>query len=156
MKIKVDDLTGVKIAQFLNNHVEEMKSISPPESEHALDLEGLRTPDITFWAGWENNTLVGCGALKELDTSHGEIKSMRVAAEMRGKGYASQLLRYILDEAMARGYDKVSLETGSMDFFIPARKLYTSFGFVNSEPFATYELDPNSVFMSLSLKKDDK
>jgi putative acetyltransferase len=151
MQIKIDDLTGHEIADFLDQHIQEMRSVSPPESKHALDISGLRKPDITFWSVWDTETLAGCGAIKELDPFQGEIKSMRVALPYRRKGVASLLLRHLIAEAKLRKYHKLSLETGSMPFFEPARQLYQKFGFVYCAPFASYREDPNSVFMSLLL-----
>jgi putative acetyltransferase len=139
MEIKIDDLCSSEIAEFLEEHIREMKSVSPPESKHALDLEGLRNPKITFWTVWDNDRLIGCGAIKELDVDRAEIKSMRTAASYRGKGVASMLLQHILKEAKLRGYRLISLETGSMPFFEPARNLYAKYGFVNCAPFFTYK-----------------
>ena len=125
---------------------------SPPESVHALDLDSLKKPDVTFWSIWsEDGRLVGCGALKELDETHGEIKSMRTANEFRGKGAGKLMLRHIVDEAKRRGYSRLSLETGSMAAFEPARQLYESHGFKNCGPFADYALDSNSVFMTIKI-----
>jgi putative acetyltransferase len=151
MEIKVDDLSGSEIAEFLAEHIREMKSVSPPESKHALDLEGLRKPEITFWTVWDDDRLIGCGAMKELDPDLAEIKSMRTTAADRGQGIASTLLQYILNEAKQRGYRYISLETGSMPFFEPARNLYAKYGFEYCEPFSTYREDPNSVFMTKKL-----
>jgi putative acetyltransferase len=151
MEIKIDDLTGAEIEAFLTEHLEDMKSVSPPESKHALDLDGLKAPEITFWSVWDQGVLVGCGAIKELDGSHAEIKSMRVSRNHRGQGYASSLLRHIIDEARSRGYTRLSLETGSMAFFVPARNLYERFGFKICAPFSDYREDPYSTFMSLDL-----
>ncbi len=151
MKIVVDELTSQEIADFLDQHIKEMKSVSPPESKHALDLEGLRSELITFWSVYENGSLVGCGAIKELDLAHAEIKSMRTAQHARGKGVASNLLTHILNVSRARGYKHISLETGSMDYFIPARQLYRKYGFNECPPFAQYKEDPNSIFMTLTL-----
>jgi putative acetyltransferase len=151
MRIQLDDLSGPEIAAFLEEHVNNMRAISPPESKHALDLDGLRKPEITFWTVWDDDVLVGCGALKELDAGHGEVKSMRVSTERRGSGIASLLLAHILDEAKQRQYRRVSLETGAMPFFEPARKLYAKFGFEPCAPFANYKPDPNSVFMTKAL-----
>jgi putative acetyltransferase len=151
MHLLIDDLTGPEIAALLEEHIEDMKSVSPPESKHALDLNSLRQPDITFWTIWEDNKLAGCGALKELDTQHGEIKSMRTARNFVRRGIASKVLSHIINEATKRGYKRLSLETGSMDYFKPAQKLYASFGFTPCEPFADYKLDPNSVFMTKEL-----
>jgi putative acetyltransferase len=128
-----------------------MHRVSPPESIHALDLESLRKHDITFWSIWDAGSLAGCGALKELDPQHAELKSMRTASLHRRKGVAKQLLQHMLSVAKQRGYTRVSLETGSMDFFIPARTLYASFGFEYCPPFADYIADPNSVFMTKEL-----
>lgn len=116
--MKIDDLRGCEIAEFLKEHIREMKSVSPPESKHALDLEGLRKPEITFWTVWDEGRLIGCGAIKELGADHAEIKSMRTAASYRGKGVASMLLQHILKEAKLRGYRRISLKTGSMPFLI--------------------------------------
>ena len=151
MIIKLDDLTDPKIEAFLKEHVEEMKSISPPESKHALDIDGLKQRDISFWSVWDDSELVAVGAIKKLNGQHAEIKSMRVAKRARGKGIASMLLRYIIEEAKSASFERLSLETGSMEFFEPARSLYRQFGFEICEPFADYQLDPNSVFMSLRL-----
>ncbi len=151
MKIIVDDLNGPEIRMLLQEHLDSMKLYSPPESIHALDVEKLRRPEITFWTGWENDELLGCGALKELDARHGEIKSMRTSGHHRGKGVGKALLIYILEEAIRRGYRRVSLETGSHEAFAPARSLYASLGFTYCEPFADYILDPYSVFMTKEL-----
>lgn len=151
MKIKVDDLTGTEVAELLEQHICDMRAVSPPESKHALDLNGLRQPEITFWTIWDETSLAGCAALKELDPSYGEIKSMRTAPEYRNKGVAKMLLGHIIDEAKRRNYSGLSLETGAMPFFAPARQLYLKFGFVYCGPFAEYKEDPNSVFMTKEL-----
>jgi putative acetyltransferase len=151
MDIRRDDLRGPEIAVFLQEHLRDMHRVSPPESVHALDLESLRQPDITFWTIWDAGTLAGCGALKELDPRHAEIKSMRTASSHRRQGVAKQLLQHLLAEAKRRGYTRVSLETGAMDFFLPARALYASCGFEYCPPFADYRDDPNSVFMTKAL-----
>ena len=151
MKITIDDLTGTEIAEFLEAHLDDMKDTSPPESKHALDLESLRKPEVTFWTIWDDQTIAGCGALKELSPQHAEIKSMRTSPLSRGKGVASKLLQHILDEAKKRGYRRLSLETGSMSFFEPARNLYLKFGFDYCAPFGSYKEDPNSVFMDIEL-----
>ena len=151
MDIRLDDVSGPEIAALLQEHLRDMYRVSPPESVHALDLESLRQPDITFWTMWDAGVLAGCGALKELDSQHGEIKSMRTASSHRRQGVATQLLQHLLAEAKQRGYTRVSLETGSMDFFLPARALYASFGFEPCPPFADYIADPNSIFMTKAL-----
>lgn len=152
LKIRIDDLSSPGIAVFLEEHIEDMKAVSPPESKHALDLEGLKQPEITFWTVWDGAILIGCGAIKELDSNHAEIKSIRTAASYRGKGIASKLLQHIIREATQRGYRRLSLETGSMPFFEPARILYEKFGFTCCAPFSTYKEDVNSVFMSKQLQ----
>jgi putative acetyltransferase len=151
MLIRNDDLRGPEIAELLRFHLEHMRKHSPPESVHALDLDALRAPEITFWTAWEGPDLIGCGALKELAPEHGEIKSMHTAQRYRRGGVAAVMLRHIIDEARRRSYRRLSLETGAMDAFAPARALYASFGFATCEPFADYGLDPHSMFMTLEL-----
>jgi putative acetyltransferase len=148
---KLDDLSSPAIADLLAEHLHDMYEQSPPGSVHALDLDDLKKPEITFWAIWDGETLVGCGALKELDERHGEIKSMRTAHAYRGKGAGKLMVRFLIDEARKRNYKRLSLETGSMAFFDPARRLYESNGFEYCGPFADYVLDPNSVFMMMAL-----
>ncbi|HJS36522.1 MAG TPA: GNAT family N-acetyltransferase [Burkholderiales bacterium] len=152
MQIKLDDLTGPEIRALLEEHLRSMYELSPPESVHALDLDGLRRPDVTFWTVWAGGELLGCGALRELTARHGEIKSMRTALAHRRKGAAKAVLRHIIDEAGRRGYERLSLETGAMKAFEPAQKLYASFGFAFCPPFGDYVQDPNSVFMTRRLR----
>ncbi len=118
---------------------------------HALDVSGLARPDVTLWAIADGDEVLGTVALRELEPGHGELKSMRTVAAARGRGIGRRLLAHVLDEARRRGYRRVSLETGSQDFFIPARTLYARAGFVVTEPFADYVLDPNSVYMTIEL-----
>ncbi|KRE48908.1 GNAT family N-acetyltransferase [Paenibacillus sp. Soil724D2] len=151
MDIKIDDLTGPDVVALIVEHLQDMASLSPPESTHALNLDKLKKPDITFWSGWEQDVLVGCGAIKELDSQHGEIKSMRTSTSHLRKGVAKRILEHIIEEAKRRGYQRVSLETGSMDAFGPARRLYESFGFQYCKPFSDYIEDPYSVFMTKEL-----
>jgi len=151
MLIKIDDLTGVEIKELLNEHLIGMSQNSPPESIHALNIIELQNPRITFWSGWEEGNLVGCGALKELDSLNAEIKSMRTASSHLRKGVARKILRHIMNQAKEGNYRRLSLETGSMAAFEPARKLYENFGFVYCELFADYEDNPNSVFMTTEL-----
>jgi putative acetyltransferase len=151
MKIEIDDLSGPAIQALLNEHLQNMYELSPPESVHALDLEKLRQPEITFWAAWEGVLLLGCGALKELDGKHGEVKSMRTPAALRRKGAGRAVLAHIIGVARSRSYERLSLETGSMEAFRPAQVLYESFGFTYCGPFGDYRDDPNSVFMTLRL-----
>lgn len=128
-----------------------MYELSPPESVHALNLEKLRKPGITFWTAWKDTQLLGCGALKELDSKHGEIKSMRTPKALRRQGAGRAILAHIIEAARSRGYERLSLETGTMQAFQPAQRLYQSVGFTYCEPFGEYAEDPNSVFMTLRL-----
>lgn len=152
MDIRIDDLRGVEIAALLNEHLSDMYLVSPPESVHALDLDKLRKPEITFWTIWLGDKLAGCGAIKELDSHHGEIKSMRTAASFRRQGVAAKMLQHMIEEARRRHYHRLSLETGSMPYFEPACRLYTSFGFEHCSPFADYREDPYSVFMTKEIR----
>jgi putative acetyltransferase len=151
MLIRIDDLSGPEIRTLLEEHLCSMHELSPPESVHALDLTGLREPGVTFWTVWSQHELLGCGALKELDPVHGEIKSMRTTSARRRQGVARAMLEHIVSEARSRCYARLSLETGSMDAFAPARRLYESFGFIYCGPFADYVEDPNSMFMTRPL-----
>jgi putative acetyltransferase len=150
--IRIDDLSGAEIRELLDEHLANMRSISPPESTHALPIDGLRQPEVTFWTVWEDGELVGCGALKELNREHGEIKSMRTVSRHLRKGVGKAVLDHIIAEAVRRGYQRLSLETGSMEAFEPARQLYARAGFAYCAPFADYIEDPNSVFMEKKLK----
>ena len=154
MDIRVDDLTSPGIIHLLHEHLQSMALHSPPESIHALDLDALRKPDITFWTVWQDAELMGCGAIKELDSRHGEIKSMRTVSLHLRKGVAASLMHHILEEAKRRSYERLSLETGSMDAFAPARNLYASFGFKPCGPFANYVEDPYSVFMTREVRAE--
>lgn len=151
MRIEVDDPGRADVVALLEEHFRWILQVSPPESNHALDANGLRGPDVTFWTMRDENALLGCGALKELGLAHGEIKSMHTPSAIRRHGLARRMLEHILGEARRRNYERVSLETGSMDAFIPARKLYESFGFSVCSPFGEYRPDPNSTFMTLGL-----
>ncbi len=151
MHIRIDDLRGPEIAALLQEHLADMHATSPRESVHALDLDGLRVPEITFWTVWDGTVLTGCGALKQHDAALAEIKSMRVARPYRRQGVAVELMRHLLAVAAERGYTRLSLETGSQAYFEPARRLYAKHGFVECGPFAGYRPDPNSVFMTRSL-----
>ncbi|WNF23384.1 GNAT family N-acetyltransferase [Mesobacillus jeotgali] len=151
MNIIVDDLTGSAVVSLIGEHLQGMELHSPPESIHALGLDELKKPEITFWTIWEGEQLMGCGALKELDSQHGELKSMRTSSAHLRKGVAQAMLEHIITEARERGYSRLSLETGSMEAFIPARKLYEKYGFVYCPPFGNYSEDLNSVFMTMEL-----
>jgi putative acetyltransferase len=151
MDIRTDDLRGDAVIELLREHLRCMARVSPPESRHALDLDALRRPEITFWTAWQGSDLAGCAALKELSGEHAEIKSMRTAPAYLRTGVASKMLRHAIAEAKRRGYARLSLETGAMDYFEPARKLYASFGFKKCHPFGDYKEDPNSAFMTKEL-----
>lgn len=151
MKIEIDDLSRPQIHALLNEHLQNMRAVSPRESVHALDLAALRKPNMTFWSAWDVDVLLGCGALKALDAKHGEIKSMRTPDASRRQGAGRAILTHIIAVARSRGYQRLSLETGSMPAFQPAQQLYESFGFARCGPFGEYVADPNSVFMTLGL-----
>jgi putative acetyltransferase len=148
VRIVVDDLSGPEIAQFLAEHVLQMRAITPLESKYALDLDSLRDPAITFWSVMDGPTLVGCGAIKRLDGHHAEVKSMRTAPARKRSGIASLLLEHIIAEAGRMGFTRLSLETGTAEFFEPARKLYEKFGFEYCEPFADYRPSAHNTFMT--------
>lgn len=152
-RIQVDDLSSQAVADLLAEHLADMQATSPPESKHALDLEGLRQPEVIFWTAWSGDQLAGCAALKELSADHGEIKSMRTASRCRGQGVATALLKHVVAESERRGYGRLSLETGTMEYFSPARALYSKHQFTECPPFADYREDPNSVFMTRALSK---
>ena len=139
------------VLQLLGEHLADMYATSPQESVHALDPAALAGPGISFWTAREDSRLLGCAALKHLAPGDAEIKSMRTANAARGRGVASALLRHVLAEARHSGYRRLYLETGSQEFFAPARRLYERHGFTDCPPFASYELDPNSVFMTLRI-----
>lgn len=151
MKILTDDLTHPAIHALLEEHLRSMHEQSPRESVHALDLERLRDPSITFWAAWDGDDLLGCGALRELDAAHGEIKSMRTPNALRRRGAGRALLHHIVMVAKERGYQRLYLETGSQDSFRPAQRLYESAGFTACGPFGDYKEDRHSMFMTLAL-----
>ncbi|EOX3120919.1 GNAT family N-acetyltransferase [Vibrio cholerae] len=151
MEIKVDDLSGGEVIKLLEEHLADMYATSPAESVHALDVAALKSPDITFFSGWVNGELQGCLAIKQLTSRHVELKSMRTSNSSRKSGVATKLLTHALNTAIDNGYRKVSLETGTQQFFQPARNLYEKFGFTYCEPFSDYELDPHSHFMTREL-----
>ena len=151
LRIERDDLSRPQVHALLQEHLSNMHELSPPESVHALDLSRLRVPEITFWTVWDEGVLLGCGALKELTSTHGEIKSMRTPQALRRRGAARAMVAHIIEQARSRGYARLSLETGSHAAFLPAQSLYGSFGFSLCRPFGDYRDDPNSVFMSMHL-----
>ncbi|MEM8769528.1 MAG: GNAT family N-acetyltransferase [Pseudomonadota bacterium] len=146
-RIIEDPITGPEIRTLLADHLEDMHAVTPPESVHALDIQGLQGRDITFWSIWDEDTLLGCGALKDLGDGTGEIKSMRTAEAFRGRGVGACMLEHIIKAARSRGYSALYLETGSMEAFAPALALYTRFDFDECGPFGEYQGDPNSTFM---------
>lgn len=151
MNILPGDFCDPRVVDLLRVHLEMARAASPRRSAHALDLAGLQAPDIAFWAGWEGETLMAVGALARLAPDHGEVKSMHTPEALRGRGAGSAMLRHIIAAARARGYCRLSLETGSVVYFQPARALYRRHGFEECAPFAGYRPDPNSVFMTLRL-----
>ena len=151
MRIEIDDLSRPEIHELLSEHLANMYELSPPEQVFALDLSKLKSPDITFWTVWDDDLLLGCGALKELTPTHGEIKSMRTPAKLRGRGAGRVVLNQIIKTARQRGYGLLSLETGTHPAFLPAQQLYKSAGFEESGPFADYKKNPHSLFMAIEL-----
>ncbi|GAA3522469.1 GNAT family N-acetyltransferase [Aeromicrobium panaciterrae] len=149
--IREDDLSGPEVRQLLERHLDDLALHSPAESMHAMSADRLSGPDVTFWSVWSGDRVVGCGALKEIDATHGEVKSMRTIDDVRGQGVGGLVLEHLLGEARRRGYARVSLETGSDEPFFAAHRLYERHGFVRCGPFADYAEDPWSVFMTLQL-----
>jgi putative acetyltransferase len=151
LRIEEGGLNDPRVLALLRLHVARARAETAPGSAHALDLAGLRAPEVSFWSVWEGDDLVGVGALKRLSAEHGEIKSMHTAEAARGRGVGSALVRHIIAQARARGMCRLSLETGSWPYFLPARALYARHGFVECGPFGDYREDPNSVFMTVGL-----
>jgi putative acetyltransferase len=151
VRIAVDDLTSPVTIAFLEDHVTQLRALSPPESTHALDLDGLRAPGVVFWSARDGDEVVGCAALKPLDVTHAEVKSMRTSSGRARQGIATLLLETVIEHARDAGFRRLSLETGSETFFAPARALYARHGFVECEPFGDYRPDPLSVFMTREL-----
>lgn len=151
MHIIEDDLTGPEIRALLEEHFAGMLASSPEDSCHFLDFEGLKGPGVTFWSVWNDAELMGCGALKEIDAQHGEVKSMRTHSAQLRKGVAAAMLEHIITTAKARSYQRLSLETGSGPAFDAAHALYLRYGFTYCGPFADYKEDPFSRFMTLAL-----
>ena len=151
IRIETDDPARPDVHSLLSEHLADMFATSPAESVHALDHSALSHESITFWTAREDGVLLGCGALKALSPGHAEIKSMRTTAQARGRGVATRMLEHIVAEAGRRGFELLSLETGTEEYFAPARRLYARHGFTECPPFGDYTLDPNSVFMELPL-----
>ena len=154
-RIHLDDLSDPRIAAFMEEHLQDMRATSPPESVHALDMDKLRQPEIRFWSVWlpdrHGEALACTGAIKRLDERHAELKSMRTGARFRGQGLARLLLNHIVGQARAMAYQRLSLETGTQPFFAPAHHLYLGYGFEDCAPFGSYAPDPNSRFLTLLL-----
>lgn len=151
LEIRLDDLSDPQIIALLEEHLADMRATSPPDSKHALDLDSLKSPLVKFYSLWDGDTLAGFAAYKSLSATEAEIKSMRTASAYKKLGLASLLLNHLINDARQHGYQTLSLETGSMDYFRPARCLYEKHAFDYCEPFADYVEDSNSVFMSLDL-----
>ncbi|WP_415971914.1 GNAT family N-acetyltransferase [Rhodococcus sp. 077-4] len=151
MSIEVDDLSRPAVHALLTEHLVDMHATSPAESVHALDLSGLRGPGISVWTAWQADALMGIVALNNLSPDHAELKSMRTSASARGRGVASSLLEHAVGNARQRGFARISLETGTQDYFAAARRLYMRHGFVECPPFGDYVVDPSSAFFSLTL-----
>lgn len=151
LRIEADDLSRPEVRELIADHLADMHATTPAESVHALGVTALRCPDLSFWTAWGEDGLLGCGGLKHLDDRHAEIKSMRTAPRARRRGVASRVLGHLVDEARARGYRRLSLETGAQPFFEPARHLYRAHSFVECPPFDEYRPDPNSVFFTRPL-----
>jgi len=151
MKSIEGNFDNLEVNDLLKKHFIELRSVSPAGSTHVLDIDGLKDPSIKFWSLWENNKLIGCGALKFLEKDHGEFKSIRVADEFRKKGIGERIINHLIEEAKKLEISKLSIETGAGKFFAPARKLFNKFGFKKSEPFAHYKVDPNSCYFTLDL-----
>ena len=151
MKSIEGNFDNLEVNNLLKKHFIELRSVSPAGSTHVLDIDGLKDSSIKFWSLWENNKLIGCGALKFLEKDHGEFKSIRVVDEFRKKGIGERIIKHLIDEAKKLEISKLSIETGAGEFFAPARKLFNKFGFKKSEPFAHYKVDPNSCYFTLDL-----
>ena len=143
-----------EVNELLTKHFVELKAASPEGSAHVLDIPGLKDPSIKFWSLWENNKLIGCGALKFLEKNHGEFKSIRVADKFRRSGIGEKIIEHLIEEAKKLEISKLSIETGAGDFFKPARKLFKKCGFQPCEPFAHYKKDINSLYFTKFLGKD--
>lgn len=152
LHIEVDELTRPEVIALISEHLSNMHQWSPPGTVYAFDVSKLRSPDVTFWTAWEGDELAGCGALKELSATHGEIKSMRTPEACRRRGAGRAILAHIINAAKCRGYERLSLETGRHEAFLPAQTLYRAFGFEYCGPFGSYGDNGNSIFMTLSLK----
>tara|TARA_Y100000022_G_scaffold194112_1_gene198077 strand:+ start:406 stop:873 length:468 start_codon:yes stop_codon:yes gene_type:complete len=138
----------IEVNQLLKKHFKELRAASPEGSAHVLDIPGLMIPSIKFWSLWEESQLMGCGALKFLEKNHGEFKSIRIHDDFRGKGYGEKIINHLINEAKKLNINRISIETGSGDFFAPARKLFENCGFKPCPPFAHYKEDVNSLYLT--------
>ncbi len=153
MKLIENNFDDPAVNELLKKHFVELRSVSPKGSTHVLDIPGLKVSSIKFWSLWESKNLIGCGALKFLDKNHGEFKSIRIADQFRKKGFGIEIINHLINEAKKLGLNKISVETGSGNFFKPARQLFKKCGFKTSDPFAHYTNDPNSCYFSLDISK---
>jgi putative acetyltransferase len=151
MKSIEGNFDNSEVLELLNKHFIELRSVSPEGSAHVLDIEGLKDQNIKFWSLWEDNLLMGCGALKFLNKEHGEFKSIRVEDRFRKKDNGIKILKHLIFEAKKLNIKRISVETGTGDFFTPARKLFNKCGFKLCKPFAHYKEDPNSCYMSMRI-----
>ena len=151
MKSIENNFDNKQVNELLKKHFIELRSVSPEGSTHVLDIDGLKDPSIKFWSLWENNELMGCGALKFLDNNHGEFKSIRISDKFRRKGFGIKVIEHLISQAKKLKITKISIETGAGNFFEPARKLFLRCGFKKCEPFAHYKHDPNSCYYNLEL-----
>ena len=155
MQIEIDDISRPQVLTLLQEHLRNMHEITPAGQVFAFNASELRKPNMTFWTAWNGDVLLGCAALQELSSTHGELKSMRTPANLRRQGVGRALLEHILQISRQRGYRELLLETGSHADFTPALALYRSIGFERCGPFAGYQDNGFSIFMSLRLKGDD-
>ena len=151
MKVIENNFDNAEVNHLLTKHFIELRSVSPDDSCHVLDIKGLKDSSIKFWSFWDNNQLIGCAALKFLDDEHGEFKSIRVEDNSRGKGFGKKILSQLIEVAKNEGIKRLSIETGAGDFFKSARKLFKKFGFKTCRPFADYKEDPNSCYFDLEI-----
>ena len=151
MKSIEGNFSNSKVDELLKKHFLELRSVSPADSCHVLDIDGLKVSSIKFWSLWDNDKLIGCGALKFLEEGHGELKSIRVAESFRNKGYGIKVIQHLILEAKKLNIKKISLETGAGKFFLPARKLFEKCGFKNCKPFDKYKENPDSCYMCLQI-----
>ena len=154
MKSIENNFDDPQVNELLTKHFIELRSVSPEGSSHVLDIPGLKDPSIKFWSLWENNKLIGCGALKFLEKNHGEFKSIRVADEFRKRGVGERIINHLIEEAKSLNVKRISIETGAGKFFEPARKLFKKCNFELCEPFAHYKEDVNSLYLTKLISND--